>query len=372
MTSQSQNSNQPNTDPEKEGLPDISQKTKQNPLLAGIVLLIIIVAGFFISHSYTHKDKEDENTNENFSVNSSLKLNSPEQPPLQPQTKVQAQETNQISSETAQQIQKQQLIAQKALIARLQAPMMIVKSNENTNNVSDEDKLNNETNANHVNPNTAFLNQAASQKVETKQATVLHNRASLIAQGNLIQATLESAINSDLPGMLRAVVSQPVYSEDGSTVLIHRGSRLIGEYKSGIETGQTRIFVVWTRVIEPNGVSVQLGSPGVDSLGVAGFGADNVDNHFWKMFGTASLLSVIGAGASNVGVNSIDQYNASQMYRQALSQSFAQSANNALQKNASVPPTLHKDQGATVIVFVAKDLDFTKAMKREGRGMEVF
>lgn len=371
MTSQNQSSNPPKTDPENEGLPDIAQKTKQNPLLVGVFLTLVLIAGFVIYHCNAHKSKDDENTNENFSVNSSPKLNSTDQSQLQ--SKTQTPESNKISSETVQKIQKEQLQAQKALIARLQAPMMIVRSNsESTSHTSSPDNVNNETKSNHVNPNTEFLNQAASQKVKTAQATILPHRSELIAQGNLIHATLETAINSDLPGMLRAIVSQPVYSEDGRTVLIHRGSRLIGQYKSGIETGQTRIFVVWTRVIEPNGVSIQLGSPGVDSLGVAGFGADNIDNHFWKMFGTASLLSVIGAGASNVGVNPMDQYNASQMYRQALSQSFAQSANNALQKNASIPPTLHKNQGAAVIVFVAKDLDFTKAIGREGRGIEVF
>ena len=115
---------------------------------------------------------------------------------------------------------------------------------------------------------------------------------------------------------------------------------------------------MWTRLITPNGTSIQLGSPGVDSLGVAGMTADEINRHFWERFGTASLLSLIGAGAANVGVNGQDQNNSASQYREAVASSFAQSADQSLQQGGRIAPTLKKYQGQPIMVFVAKDLHF--------------
>jgi type IV secretion system protein VirB11 len=118
-----------------------------------------------------------------------------------------------------------------------------------------------------------------------------------VGQGTLISAVLETAIDSDLPGYVRAVVSQDVRSFDGSRVLIPRSSRLIGEYKSGLSSGQTRAYVVWSRLIRPDGVSVALASPASTRKGARGWPARS-DNHFLKRFGSSMLLSVIGAAGS--------------------------------------------------------------------------
>ena len=112
----------------------------------------------------------------------------------------------------------------------------------------------------------------------------------------MIPAVLETALDSDLPGYTRAVVSRDVRGFDGSTVLIPRGSRLIGQYKSGVALGQSRVFVIWTRVIRPDGVSVQIGSPATDPLGRAGLDG-KVDNHFFTRFGGSILLSVMNGAA---------------------------------------------------------------------------
>ena len=116
-------------------------------------------------------------------------------------------------------------------------------------------------------------------------------------EGTLIPGILETAIVSDLPGQMRAIVSQDVYSFDGRRVLIPTGTRLIGEYQSEIIRGQKRIFVVWTRMLRDDGVSVRLNSIGADSLGRAGL-TGHVDNKFRERFGAAILLSIVGAGAS--------------------------------------------------------------------------
>lgn len=163
-----------------------------------------------------------------------------------------------------------------------------------------------------------------------------------------------------------------MYSEDGTQLLIPKASRLIGQYKSGTSQGQSRIFIVWTRLITPAGYSIQLGSPGVDSLGVAGMNADEINRHFWQRFGTASLLSLLNAGASNVGVNGQDQNNSSANYREAVASSFAQSADQSLQQDSRITPTLKTYQGKPIMVFVAKDLDFQSAMKTANSKRNVF
>ena len=149
---------------------------------------------------------------------------------------------------------------------------MLVSSNATNNQNVESAAL--DDRSKDANPNTQFLQSSSQKGVQTATAMVLGSLGTIIAEGNFIHAILEPATNSELPGSLRAIVSEPVYAEDGSNVLIPRGSRLIGEYKSGMQQGQSRIFVVWQRLITPEGISLQLGSSGVDNLGVSGMGAD--------------------------------------------------------------------------------------------------
>lgn len=192
----------------------------------------------------------------------------------------------------------------------------------------------------------------------TVSATRIAHPAATIASGEFIHAVLETAVDSDLPGMVRAVISEPVYAYVGERPLIPAGSRLIGQYSSAVMQGMTRVFVIWNRVILPNGTTVQINSPGTDNLGMAGMAADSVNTHFFARFGEASLLSVIGAGAANAGVSTDDEYNSAAAYREAVSQSFQQSAQQSLQGSVAMKPTLKVFQGANIVVFVAHDLSF--------------
>jgi type IV secretion system protein VirB10 len=179
-------------------------------------------------------------------------------------------------------------------------------------------------------------------------AVPMANPGSTIVTGTLIPAVLETAINSDLPGYARAFVSQDVRSFDNKTVLLPRGSRLIGQYKSGVAAGQTRAYVIWTRAIRPDGVSIDLGSPGTDIAGETGL-PGKVNSHFFKRFGAAILLSVVGALGSNSN-NGV------------VIASGTSAASVAAQSNANIPPTIRVAPGQAVKVFVARDLDFTEAM----------
>ncbi len=186
-----------------------------------------------------------------------------------------------------------------------------------------------------------------------------------LAQGEWIHAVLESAINSELPGSIRAIVTEPAYSYRGHTILIPRGSRVIGQYLSYQSNGSasSRLFVIWNRIITPSGISFQIESPGVDDLGRSGMAADQVDTHFFKIFAQASLLSILGGGIETVGVSGQDQANSRNQLRQMIGENFRDSAAKSLNMN-SISPTLHVNQGDSVDIFVAKDVDFFSVAKK--------
>ena len=171
-----------------------------------------------------------------------------------------------------------------------------------------------------------------------------------IAQGTLIPAVLETAINTDVPGYARAVVSADVRSFDGTRVLVPRSSRLVGQYKSGIQAGQRRVYVIWTRLIRPDGVSVNIGSPGSGTGGEPGLGGQ-VNTHFFERFGSGMLLTVmsglsaIGSGGTNI----------------VIAGSGQSAAAAAVGQTGQIGPTIRVHPGEPLRVFTARDLDFSKA-----------
>lgn len=211
-----------------------------------------------------------------------------------------------------------------------------------------------------------FLAAAVSIGDRSAKARQIERIDALVPEGTLIPGILETAVVSDLPGQVRAIVSQDVYSFDGRRVLIPTGTRLIGEYQSEITRGQTRIFVVWTRMLRDDGVSVQLNSIGADSLGRAGL-TGRVDKKFRERFGAAILLSIVGAGASYLtgygseaaAGDSDDAQNAEELARETLAQTFSDMANQALGDSLRIPPTISVSQGERIFVFVRQDLDFS-------------
>ncbi|EIM26515.1 type IV secretion system protein VirB10 [Microvirga lotononidis] len=218
--------------------------------------------------------------------------------------------------------------------------------------------------------NRAFMARASSQDVETARATKNNRIDALIPQGTMIRGTLETAIQSDLPGMVRAITSEDVYSFDGRRVLIPKGTMLTGEYKSGLSRGQTRVLVAWTRMLRADGVSVSPGSYGTDGLGRSGLAGD-VDNHYPERFGSAILLSVVGGVSSFIaglnsdgqsavaGGGSYIQQQAQTQAQQTIAQTMSDLANQALKDSINIPPTIHVDQGTRIMVFVRRDLDFS-------------
>ena len=211
-----------------------------------------------------------------------------------------------------------------------------------------------------------FLAAASSIGDRGAKAKKIERIDALVPEGTLIPGILETAIVSDLPGQVRAIVSQDVYSFDGRRILIPTGTRLIGEYQSEMTRGQTRIFVVWTRMLRDDGVSVRLNSIGADSLGRAGL-TGRVDKKFRERFGAAILLSIVGAGASYLtgygseaaAGDSDDAQDAEELARETLAQTFSDMANRALGDSLRIPPTISVSQGERIFVFVRQDLDFS-------------
>ncbi|QDH36121.1 type VI secretion protein [Porphyrobacter sp. YT40] len=197
----------------------------------------------------------------------------------------------------------------------------------------------------------AFASRVGGVGGAPAQARPMTSPSTTVTQGTLIPAVLETAINTDVPGFVRAVVSQDVKSFDGKRVLIPRSSRLIGQYQAGVEQGQRRAYVIWTRLIRPDGVSVDLASPAVGFDGTTGLAGD-VNTHFLQRFGSGLLLSVVGGlGAiATGGVGGVIVAGGAQG-----------AANSAVQSQGQIPPTIRVPMGEPIKIFVARDLDFSKA-----------
>ncbi len=203
-----------------------------------------------------------------------------------------------------------------------------------------------------LSPDERFSARVTGSNVDVAHASRIHDLSHTAPQGTVIPAVLETAINSDLPGFTRAVVSRDVRGFDGTSVLIPRGSKLIGQYRSGVALSQTRAFVVWSRIITPDGVSIDIGSPGTDPLGRGGLEGET-DTHFFERFGGAILLSVMGAG-----LDALTARDNSTAIIIGSQQQASQVANTALQRQIDIPVTIKVPQGTPLQVFVTRDLDF--------------
>jgi type IV secretion system protein VirB10 len=189
------------------------------------------------------------------------------------------------------------------------------------------------------------------------RAGVLANRTTTVAQGTLIPAVLETALDSTRPGFARAIVSRDVRGFDGRRVLIPRGSRLIGEYRSEAAPGQRRALVIWTRLIRPDGVTIAIASPAGDPLGRGGIRA-RVNSHFFERFAGAILQSGL-----DIGVNLASRASSGTVVV-VPGTGVVQSGVGQLVQPSQVVPTLTVRQGTSISIFVARDLDFTGVENR--------
>lgn len=254
----------------------------------------------------------------------------------------------------------------KELLTRMRAPTSIYETGEKSKPtlLANHQEKTPEATLMGKGANSNFANEAYSTtSVVAKR--VAHPESTIVS-GEMLHATLNVATNSDLPGMVTATVTSPAYSYTGENNLIPKGSRLIGQYSSAVMQGQSRIFIMWNRLVLPDGVSVNINSPDTDQIGQSGEPADYVNRHFWSRFGESILMSILSAGVSNVGVSNSDEYNSAQAYRMGIAQSLQQSAAGTLQQTISQKPTLVRYQGSSINVFIAHDLSFYQLRKQQG------
>lgn len=176
--------------------------------------------------------------------------------------------------------------------------------------------------------------------------------------GTVIPATLISGINSDLPGQVIAQVNQNVYdTATHSTILLPQGSKLYGVYDSRVAYGQDRLLMAWTRINFPDGTTLELeGMGGTDAGGYAGF-ADQVDHHYFKIFGNAFLLGLIsGATQSGVSDNNSDNVSTGESVNNGVVQQFSTVGTSLIQKNLDVQPTIKIRNGYKFNVMLNKDV----------------
>jgi type IV secretion system protein VirB10 len=199
----------------------------------------------------------------------------------------------------------------------------------------------------------------------TARAQVLPTQRLLLPKGAFIDCTLETAVDSTLPGMTTCVMATDTFGVDGQVVLLERGTKLIGETRGQVQQGSARVFVLWTEARTPTGVIVPLASPGADELGRSGL-PGTVNNHFWQRFGAAMLVSVID-GAVEGAVQSARGGNGTVIVNPSATQGVL---TEVLKGTVNIPPTVVKQQGDRIQVLVARDLDFRSVYELRSVGAD--
>lgn len=188
-------------------------------------------------------------------------------------------------------------------------------------------------------------------------AEKMPNRNMLLPKGTFVDCILETRLDTTVPGMTSCVIPRNIYSANGKVLLLERGSKAIGEYRGAVENGLNRIFVLWTQVQTPKGVRINLDSPSTDALGGAGM-AGEVDFHWWRRFGNALLFTLVQDGFE-FGMTKTTENNGGVNYYQNSEDGMKEIIREAMRQSGNIPPTLTKNQGERVGIFVARDVDFS-------------
>jgi type IV secretion system protein VirB10 len=222
--------------------------------------------------------------------------------------------------------------------------------------------------------NSPLADKLKATVLSGEKATILQTPDMVITEGTLIPCVLQTAIDSELPGLVDCVVPIDIRGSTGGVVLLDRGTKIVGQIQSGPIQGQNRVFVDWTRAETPEHVIVELDSPGADELGRSGL-SGAVDNHFLARFGGALMLTFVQGAleagtaiAGNSGGGSSGGSQAALGFVYAGQSNGQQVANTALQNTINIQPTLTKNQGDTVSLFVAHDLDFSGVYQLQVNG----
>lgn len=204
----------------------------------------------------------------------------------------------------------------------------------------------------------AFVNASVDRRTTSPDRIAAPASSYVVQAGNVIPASLITGIRSDLPGQITAQVTENVYdSPSGRFLLIPQGTRLIGTYDSQISFGQSRVLLVWTRLIMPNGRSIVLErQPGADTAGYVGL-EDEVDNHWGALFRAVLLSTLLGVGSElGAGSDTGNNRDIIQAIRRGSGESLNQAGQKIVQRNLNIQPSLTIRPGFPVRVIVNRDL----------------
>lgn len=202
---------------------------------------------------------------------------------------------------------------------------------------------------------SALAKELTPARLKGSRAGVMQNMSMTIAKGTMIPCGTSTELDNTVPGMVSCRVTRDVYSLDGLVKLIDKGAFVTGQMNGGLKNGQARVFVLWERVVNPDGTFVNLDSAGTNSLGSSGV-PGQVNSHFWDRFEGAVFISVLsdalqaGVAAAQNGNNI--QFSNTQNNSQEL-------ASEALRATINIPPTLYDQQGDAISIYVVRDLDFS-------------
>lgn len=188
--------------------------------------------------------------------------------------------------------------------------------------------------------------------IGTATARMIGDRNYLVTAGAIIPCTLQTAMDSSVPGYSTCVIPRDVYSDNGRVVLLEKGTRVFGEYQGGLQRGQNRLFAMWTRAVTPRGVAIDIASPASDPLGRAGI-TGRIDRFFWQRFGAALLFSVLDTGGQVAGQAVSPQ--GSTVFRTP-----GDTTSQVLADTQQIRPIVRVNQGTELAITVAKDFDFSQ------------
>ena len=215
--------------------------------------------------------------------------------------------------------------------------------------------------------NPALFGSMERSATPTVAAGLLGNRSLTLPKGVLFTCSLKTRVISAASGFVACQVQRNVFSDDGKVVLAERGSHLDGEYRVvQVRPGVTRIPVLWTRLRTPNGVTVDLDSPGTGALGESGIGG-YVDNRWPERIGAAMLVSLINDAVKIVATDTQPAAGSTTVLLPGTAAAGSRLAEKVLEATINIPPLLYQNQGSVVGVYVARDVDFSKVYTLEPR-----
>jgi type IV secretion system protein VirB10 len=244
-------------------------------------------------------------------------------------------------------LERRRLAEAEARAARIASPMIAFSGLGSGADTEDAQE------AARLNADEAFVRGGA-RPASVTRAEVIVNPSNTVVQGTMIQAVTETALDSTLPGAIRAIVSEDVHSFDGTRVLIPRGARLIGRYRSDVALAQSRVMVAWDRIILPDNQTVQISAFGGDELGRTGT-TGFVDTRFAQRFGSAALISLIGALPA-AAAGQIEDEAAADIAKD-VGADLGDSTQSVMQDYLAIRPVIHVDQGTRITVMVDRDLE---------------